>query len=441
MTLCSCGKEASNNKGKLEDRKLVWYLGGNNIFAGDVDVESLFEGVTDSLDPAKIYSSLELTEAMLHGVYTLNNKEDDLKTVRKEIPFEEVKFKDSTSNLTILPTAVYFGAENICSSETGYKYDEFKNVDEYEVAVLELATEDKVGQTPCTYEINPELQYIPEDVDLGIMNIVRSTFEKHFEAYGIQLIKQQYSNDTTGSLVHNRTNQALLQIANLSQIDDETLFMLYATLCNRVRTHDQRAVIQNECVFKDNNAISCCGKYYSAKDNFCSECGRKLSKASDVSSIVDDDEITCSPSIDFSPQEKTKYIKFDEFGFWVESIHQVEKLLIYMEKAVEIARNEGYTIGVVRVFGGVHELDTGYESFSGKTYSSFEEAKKQLPIDFAEEEANLDGQWLNTMNFEFFTVELTKDGNHQTLTFSRGELKVPKELWEIYLSIDYHEKR
>ena len=100
------------------------------------------------------------------------------------------------------------------------------------------------------YDANPELQYIPEDVDLGIMNIVRSTFEKHFEAYGLQLIKQQYSNDTTGSLVHNRTNQALLQIANLSQIDDETLFMLYATLCNRVRTHDQRAVIQNECVFR-----------------------------------------------------------------------------------------------------------------------------------------------------------------------------------------------
>lgn len=154
LTLCSCGKEASNNKGKSEDGKLVWYLGGNNIFAGDVDVESLFEGVTDSVDPAKIYSSLELTEEMLHGVYTLNNKEDDLKTVRKEIPFEEVKFKDSVANLTILPIAVYFGAENISSSETNYKYSEFKGVTNHEVAVLELATKDKVGQTPCTYEIN-----------------------------------------------------------------------------------------------------------------------------------------------------------------------------------------------------------------------------------------------------------------------------------------------
>lgn len=154
LTLCSCGKTENNSKGKTEDGKKVWYLGGNNIFAGDVDVESLFEGVTDSVDPAKIYSSIEFTEEMLHGVYTLNNKEADLKTVRKEIPFEEVQFKDSTSKLTVLPTAVYLGAENICSLETGYKYSDFKKITDHEVAVLELATEDKVGQTPCIYEIN-----------------------------------------------------------------------------------------------------------------------------------------------------------------------------------------------------------------------------------------------------------------------------------------------
>lgn len=155
LTLCSCSEEENNNKGKSEDGKVVWYLGGNNIFTGNnADVESLFDGVADSVDPANIYSSLELTEKMIHGVYTLNNKEEDLKTVRKEIPFEEVKFKDSTAELTILPTAVYFGAENLCSFETGYKYDEYKNVTDHEVAVLELVTEDKVGQTPCTYEIN-----------------------------------------------------------------------------------------------------------------------------------------------------------------------------------------------------------------------------------------------------------------------------------------------
>jgi len=154
FSLCSCKKEENSNKAKTEDGKFVWYLGGNNIFAGDVDVEKLFEGYEDTIDPAKIYSSLELTEEMIHGVYTLNNKEKDLKTVRKDIPFEDVKFKDNTLNLTILPTAVYLGAKNICSSETGYKYDEYRAVTDHEVAVIEFATADKVGQTPCIYEID-----------------------------------------------------------------------------------------------------------------------------------------------------------------------------------------------------------------------------------------------------------------------------------------------
>jgi len=157
LSLCACGKKepaASNNTGKTENGKLVWYLGGNNIFAGDVNVESLFEGVADTVNPSQIYSSLTLTEDMLHGVYTLNNKEEDLKTVRKDIPFKEVQFKDSTHSLTILPTAVYLGAENVCSSETNYKYDQLKLIKDHEVAVLELATADKIGQTPCIYEID-----------------------------------------------------------------------------------------------------------------------------------------------------------------------------------------------------------------------------------------------------------------------------------------------
>ena len=129
-------------------------------------------------------------------------------------------------------------------------------------------------------------------------------------------------------------------------------------------------ITKNNVKVNDDNTIYCCGKYYSTKDNFCSEYGRKLSKTSDVGSTADDNEITCSPSIYFLTQEKHKSIKFEDFGFWIESIHQVEKLLTYMTKAVEIARVQGYTIGAVRVEGGVHELDTGYESFSGKTTSS-----------------------------------------------------------------------
>ncbi len=155
FSLAACGKEEGSNKGETDKGgKTVWYLGGNNIFAGDVDVESLFEGVADSIDPSKVYSSVELTEEMLHGSYTLNNKEKDLENVRKEIPFEDVKFKDSTQTLTILPTAVYLGVENMASSETGYKYGEYSGVTEDELAVIEFATKDKVGQTPCIYEVS-----------------------------------------------------------------------------------------------------------------------------------------------------------------------------------------------------------------------------------------------------------------------------------------------
>lgn len=154
FSLCSCGKEENSNKAETENGKLVWYLGGNNIFAGDVDVKELFEGYEDTIDPEKIYSSLELTEEMIHGVYTLNNKEKDIKTVRKEIPFEDVAFDNVTANISILPVAVYLGSDNICSSETGYNYGEFENITDKEVAVLEFATKDSTGQTPCIYEIN-----------------------------------------------------------------------------------------------------------------------------------------------------------------------------------------------------------------------------------------------------------------------------------------------
>ena len=157
LSLLACGTKNDavlDNAGKTENGKLVWYLGGNNVMAGDVDVKSLFEGVADTINPQVIYSKTTITENMLHGVYTLNNKEKDLETVRKDIPFQEVAFKSNTASVTILPTAVYFGADNLCCSLTNYKYDEFRQVKDYEVAVLELATADKIGQTPCIYEVN-----------------------------------------------------------------------------------------------------------------------------------------------------------------------------------------------------------------------------------------------------------------------------------------------
>ncbi len=155
FSLAACGKvEPYSNKGKKEGGTTVWYLGGNNILVGDVNVESLFSDVKDTIDPASIYSALKLTEKMLHGVYTLNNKEKDIKSVRKTIPFEEVEFKTDTVSIASLPIAVYFGTENISSIQTRYQYSEFENITDNEVAVIEFATADEIGQTPCTYEIN-----------------------------------------------------------------------------------------------------------------------------------------------------------------------------------------------------------------------------------------------------------------------------------------------
>lgn len=154
FALCSCGKKEGDNKGKTENGKLVWYMGGKNMFSDADNAESLFEGVADTVDPAKIYASLELTEEMIHGVYMLNNRDEDIKTVRKEIPFEDVKLTEKTYSVAVLPVAVYLGADNICCSETNFRFSEFREISDYEVAVLEFATEDKRGQTPCTYELN-----------------------------------------------------------------------------------------------------------------------------------------------------------------------------------------------------------------------------------------------------------------------------------------------
>lgn len=135
--------------------------------------------------------------------------------------------------------------------------------------------------------------------------------------------------------------------------------------------------------------------------------------------------------------EATKKVKFREFGFWVETLSQVNALLNYVQQAVEIASNQGYSIGAVNTFGGVHELDTCYEVFSPHTYDSFEEAKRQLPLDFAEEESALDGHGFTTVNFEFLTVEVSKDGVSSHIRFCRGELTADAELYEIYLKTDW----
>ena len=88
---------------------------------------------------------------------------------------------------------------------------------------------------------------------------------------------------------------------------------------------------------------------------------------------------------------------------------------VYMEALYAI----GYVSDTVYVGGGVHELDTGYESF-GRKYNSFEEMKEHLCTDFESEKDQLDGLWMNTLNFESIEVDLKKDGITGRLSYSRG---------------------
>lgn len=116
-------------------------------------------------------------------------------------------------------------------------------------------------------------------------------------------------------------------------------------------------------------------------------------------------------------------VKFEGFGFWVESVSTIKEIFLLMQPLVNTLTENGYRIIEIGAFGGVHELDTGYECFSDKKYASFAEAKENLPLDFAkEQDSKLDGFWLNTLNFETFSIKLIKDNVCYDVLFSRGEL-------------------
>ena len=116
--------------------------------------------------------------------------------------------------------------------------------------------------------------------------------------------------------------------------------------------------------------------------------------------------------------------KFEGFGFWVESVSTINKIFSLMQPLINALTDNGYRVIEVSSSGGVHELDTGYECFSNKKYSSFEIAKDKMPLDFAKEENDkLDGSWLNTLNFENFSIRFAKDNACFMVILSRGELR------------------
>ncbi len=158
FSLCSCGGgEANSNAGtKTEDGALVWYLGSELGGTSQDEIEARFANYVDKIDPSKIYDSVDLTAEMIHGVYTLNNLEKDIKTVREDITFNDIGFENGTKSASVVPVSVYLGSDNVGFSDSGYRYGVFDAVTDNEVAVLEFATEDETAYTVCTYELSQD---------------------------------------------------------------------------------------------------------------------------------------------------------------------------------------------------------------------------------------------------------------------------------------------
>ena len=125
-------------------------------------------------------------------------------------------------------------------------------------------------------------------------------------------------------------------------------------------------------------------------------------------------------------------VLFEGFGFWVKSVSTIKKIFLLMQPLVNTLTENGYRIIEIGTSGGVRELDTGYECFSDKKYTSFEEAKENLPHDFEEEQdRKLDGSWLNTLNFETFSIKLIKDNVFYGVVFSRGKLCASSDIADL----------
>lgn len=187
LSLAACG--SSGDAGVR-----TWYLGGNGSVLGEeVDPEQLFDGLKDTIEPAKIYNSVTFTEDMLYGVYTLNNLDKDVKTVRKEMPFEEVTFDNGTFSVSALPISVCFGADYISGKLTGYNYSAYAQIEDAELAILSFATQDDIGYVPCIYEVDgnhlvfKEIEQTSADGEPFAYQLMGNTFEYDFTIAGPNL--------------------------------------------------------------------------------------------------------------------------------------------------------------------------------------------------------------------------------------------------------------
>ena len=152
LSLCACGGKSDNRGKTSKDGITTWYLGGGDLFSPDITAESLLKDYANTIDPAAIYNSTAYTAAMLHGAYTLNDLEKDVKTVRETIPFETVNFSNGAQDIAALPIGVYLGGENVCCGETNFNYGDFEEVDN--AAALTFTTAEEISSTITLYEIS-----------------------------------------------------------------------------------------------------------------------------------------------------------------------------------------------------------------------------------------------------------------------------------------------
>lgn len=152
VSLCAC-KEKKENKKAAPGEVRTWFLGGSNGLS-KVDPEKLFKNYEDTIDPDDIYASVKITEEMLHGAYTLNNTEEDIKELKKNNSYKKYDFSNGSYNVIPLPASVCFGKDYILSSAAGYDGGDFQNCTDCEVAKLGLQTKDGLGSVICKYKVN-----------------------------------------------------------------------------------------------------------------------------------------------------------------------------------------------------------------------------------------------------------------------------------------------
>lgn len=106
---------------------------------------------------------------------------------------------------------------------------------------------------------------------------------------------------------------------------------------------------------------------------------------------------------------------------WVDNVETIKLILLKMAPAVEFLEDQGYQVTECIVNNGVHERDTGYESFEAK-YHSFEEMSETLCADFTNAKSELDGLWYTTLNFEEITVRLQNHSEAAVIHSERGRI-------------------